>query len=229
MPSFQELRDRTVESLGEYRDQAVETPGGATFSDEVVLRRLKMAYRRIREQVRRRAPGRFAQIVTFSYPADAESMDLATVSPSLVDANFLALGLEDNATAGFYPIQFMGPREVEALSIGSSMFPGGAYGFYTVGNRLFLQPRPTQERSLRATAVLDPDLSAITTSTWGADTPPGLPAAHHEIVAVEAALSFARQGDPPRGLREERDELLQSLYIWATSSRTALRNIQEVY
>lgn len=229
--NFQELRNRCLEALGQYDNQAAASSASARQSNDTILARLKLAYDALRQKAIERNAALFEEEQTFTYTAGARYVDLSAVpSPSLLHARILELG-PSYPNGSHLPYDAVGRDEYEAW-LREGHMPGRSVGAYFIRReKLYLLPTPGAAVELRCVYIPELDLSAITTSNWASNTPTLFPAAHHEVIALEAAMTFAAEPGQPAtpGLSELHALRLQSFLIWATQGRApGRRRIQEL-
>lgn len=220
--NFSELRDLTLERMGEYTNQAVAAEGDSAYGNALVLRRLLQVYRRLHMRARERGPERFSIIGNITYPADTEYIDLGNsgyLTGALKHAEILGVyeiqGSNIRALAPIAELQYEHYKAFDEVPEGF----GSDWLYYVDGFNFFVLPKPAAALTLRFRYI--PDLTlATTTSTWTADSPGDFPVRFHELIALEAALSFLNErGSTPATLQRERDELLTDFIRWASDDR----------
>lgn len=222
MTTWAVLRDRVVEALGEYDQQAVAGTTSATYSDATINLRLGEKYGDLIMDAARLNAQRFAALATLTYTADAEYVALSGASATVRWRPWIEV--EDVTTANE-------PRRVAELSQAEyqlwrdhGVLDFAGYGYLQQGANLFLAPRPAAAVSLRITYVPEPDAVGASAS------PDALPSEFHHLIALEAACSFMRQYGAPPAIDMERADLRRRFMSWASSSAsTGPRFVKERY
>lgn len=234
--NYKELGDRCLEALGEYDNRVAASATTSRRAPSVILQRLKFAYIRLRGRVIQRAPRLFTLSQSFEYTSGARSINLDTVpSPSLKNARIFAVFIE-HSNEHLTPVEKMTSTMFEHYEMGGGFIGLGVqHAYYILGDQMFLVPLPHTAVPMRVHYIPELNLDSVVaesdgTGTWTSLEPDEFPEEHHEIIALEAALSMMREGQAVSGVREERDELLRDLYIWATQDRApGRRQVSEIY
>lgn len=220
MTTWGDLRDRVVEALGEFDDQAAAGTVGATYADALIYKRMGEKYAQLVTKASRKDPTKFASVQAFTYTADAEYVDAEALPPESLRWRRI-IRLEDR-TRSDYPvvIKAMSEREWRGTIDPFATFVSPADRVYFLqGERLHLWPKPVSALSL--VAVYVPATERPTTDD-SADEPLLLPDEYHELIALEAAISFRGAfGDVTQELLLERQELHKDFMAWASGSLEA--------
>ena len=232
--NFSELRDSMLERLGEITNQAVSSSSDASYGDALILRRLKQSYTRLFGRAKEKGPGRFAIIGSVTYPADTEYIDLSSasyLSGALKHADIL--GVYESVGSDYDPLKQITQQQYDQLKASGSLavsLDDESWVYFIDGFNFFVLPKPARALTLRFRYIAELSLSAVTTSTWASHSPDKLPERFHELVSLEAALSFISDRDGVNsGLMRERDELLIDMIQWASDDRKpGVRKVIEV-
>lgn len=220
MTTWDKLKERVVEALGEYDNQAVAGTSSRSYSDTTIEQRLEEKYGQLILDAARTNPRRFvATPATLAYAADSESVALSGASASVRWRPWVRV---EDYTDSENPVTLeeMTPDEYADWREGynySIAEVAGTYRFryYVEGPNIFLSPRPNQAVTLRIHYIAEPD-----SYTAGANSPQAFPAEYHPLIALEAAVSFMAQYGSPSWVENERQELKRRFMSWAATRET---------
>lgn len=223
MASFEELRNITIERLGEYHQQSYAPESNATYGDALILRRLKDKYRNLYRDATKRNALLFSSTEEDTVAAGAESTSLA--SWNSIDLTTRPIErIEELSGGNYYELNRMTAPEYSAYQRSKlsppAMQPKGHA--YLEGGRLYLLPKRNVAATIRLTFVPVLSLTAITTTTWATDYPSEFPEEHHELIALATAMSLLGEGSMvPPGLREEYLDRKADFFEWLSNPHGA--------
>jgi hypothetical protein len=232
MATWLALRNRLVMALGEFDSTTVAADGSATFDDvTVIYPRLAEKYRFLYRKALKNKPDRFVATQTFDYTANAESVNIDTLpTTSMRWRQLVRLENYENTT---YPriIRKLTEAQWRAfIADGSTAAPGTAgrwdAAYYLAGGLLYLAPKPAAALTLRAHYL--PIVDTIDTGDPGNDSPLLFPEEHHEVIALEAAISLSLS--PSQGLLMEHARMYEEFMAWTTErDEVGTRYVHDVY
>ena len=201
MTTWGQLRDKVVRLLAEYRNGVAEADGNATHAVETIYATMTTVYRELVARVARGHAEQIADIMEFTYDANEEYVDLATVD---VDVDLtqvvalLSLMTIENGKPGC-PLVEITARQYRAYVAGGDIAALDEslsdYAYFVQKNRLYVLPMPTRALTLRASYVAA--VADLDDGTDAGNSPDLIPAQHHDLIAYLTA----------DGLRGETDQL----------------------
>lgn len=215
--NYGQIRDRIVQRMAEYRTGAAEADGAASISNTTIYSRITDVYRELLDLAGERDATKVADVVSFSYAANSDSIDINAVpTPSLWTRPILQI--ERSQGTDFWPMfevtqsQFRNARR-ESFVPAQSAERMASYAWYREGKLLYLQPVPPETLTLKATYI---PLQAEITTADSASSPDKIPAEHHPLISLMVAVEFLREVKSPRDLIEETSGKMQRFLRWAS-------------
>lgn len=211
MSTWGEIRDWTVQRMGEYQAGIAEADGAASMVNATVYSRVTDAFRRMLLEAFLIKPTKVGRRTSFAYAADAESVTL----PAAVKWRPVAR-VEQLLSGGTYEPLTQASEDQERRTrqdIGGSIPMDTDYAWRIEADDIWVFPEPTSALTLRVLYL--PEHVAITV-TDAAGVPSFIPAEHHMLIAMRAAISFLSETSRSVTLAGELARREADFTSWAT-------------
>lgn len=223
MATWQALRDRVVSYMGEFDDQAPVADAGARVDNDTILEELLASYVELFSRAAERGPSKFVRLQTITWTGSSKTFTLSSASTSLEHAKVRSIYDQTDGADEPIPVRLVERASYDRW-LRDGHEPGGEYDEYHVfleSQYAYIFPIPTSDLTLEVAYILPPS-DAITTSNWDSTSPDRFPSEHHNLVALDAAVSLLQDMDMvPVSLERRHARKMQDFLEWAARSRVA--------